>query len=96
MGAIRLRIREGAAAAPAEGARSSRRPSRHWTILSSPLQRDDLAALVRDGGAERRPLLHQPTTLLEQVAAPIGGLVLALDRVRRRWQVQVLWAVTAR
>src|SRR6266478_7365680 len=34
------------------------------------------------GNAEPRPGLHQLTTLLEQVAAAVCGLDLALDRVR--------------
>src|SRR5262249_7051398 len=52
--------------------------------LSSPLHRHDLVALDRLGGAERRPGIHQPTPLVEQVAAPVRGLDLGADDVRQR------------
>ena len=54
-------------------------------MLAGFSERGDVALLRGRGGAERRPCLHQPSSLLEHVAVPIGGLDLALDRVRQRW-----------
>jgi len=55
-------------------------------MLAHPPHRRDVALslLCGRGGAERRPLLHQPAPLLEHVAAPIGRLNLAADHVRKR------------
>src|SRR5262249_38403047 len=54
-------------------------------ILACLFDRRDvaLALLRRRCGAERRPLLHQPTPLLEHVPASIGLLNLAADDVRQ-------------
>src|SRR5262249_20128989 len=52
--------------------------------LSSPLHRHELVALGRLGGAERRPCIHQPPSLLEQIGAPICPLDRAANSVSER------------
>src|SRR5262245_1330024 len=49
------------------------------------IERDDVGAARRLRlGAEGRPVVHEPATLLEQVAAAIGGLDLVANRVAER------------
>src|SRR5262245_24739369 len=64
-------------------------------MLAHPPHRRDVAwsLLCGCGGAERRPLLHQPAPLLEHVAAPISSLDLATDGVRQRHLGNLAWKV---
>src|SRR5262249_59300458 len=70
-----------AAAARCGAARSGISLAAANSILSSPLQRNDLGMRSRLGGAERRPLLHQPAPLLGHVPALVGLLPLFAPHV---------------
>ena len=61
-------------------------PSRRQQILARlPDRRDVTSRRLRGrGGAERRPLLHQPAPLLEKIATLIRLFGLAADGVRER------------
>src|SRR5215470_8097499 len=74
----------GAAAARYGSARSVISLAAAISNLSSPLHRHDLVALDRLGGAKRRPCIHQPPSLLEQIGAPICPLDRAANSVSER------------
>src|SRR5215470_13064658 len=59
-------------------------PSAMLSRCSRTSERDHLARVRLDLGAVRCPGVHQLAALVEQVAAPIGGLNRAIDRVRER------------
>jgi hypothetical protein len=53
-------------------------------MISGSAKRDDLLRVASwRGGAERRPLLHEPTPLLEHVTPLVGLLDFAADRMRQ-------------
>jgi len=58
-------------------------PSRREIIISGSAKRCDVALplLCWRGGAERRPVAHEPTPLLEHVAAQVGLLNLIADAI---------------
>src|SRR5215813_8064138 len=58
-------------------------PSGMLSRCSRTSERNHLAR-VHLLGAVRDPRVHEPAALLEQVAAPVGGLDSARDRVRER------------
>jgi len=65
-------------------------PIRRCLILSSPLQRNDLAVLGPRAAAELGPCVHQPSSFLEHVAALVGGFDVAADNVRTKPALGVL------
>src|SRR5262249_28503616 len=81
--ALRRRV---AAAARCGTARSGISLAAAVGILARlPERRDVACSILRGrGGAERRPLLHQPAPLLEKIATLIRLFGLAADGVRER------------
>ena len=47
-------------------------------------ERNDTRPLIRSPAAKVSPFLHEPPSLLEEIAAPVSGLDAVRDRVRQR------------
>src|SRR6516225_6510767 len=85
-GTLRLRWRSAGRSRRQRGADRvfGDQPSRRAAILSGSAKRCDVALWLLSwrGGAERRPLLHEPPPLLKQIAAPVCLFNLIANDVR--------------